>query len=70
MNWIRFKEDFSELRIGYVSWDSICTYRNKGGLGLIDLEIKNKILLTKWLWRFGIEQDSLWRDRDCKERLG
>lgn len=21
----------------------------------------NKVLLCKWLWRFGIEEDSIWR---------
>lgn len=31
-----------------------------GGLGIKRIRTHNKALLAKWLWRFRVEQDSLW----------
>ncbi|OMO62830.1 reverse transcriptase [Corchorus capsularis] len=48
-------------KIHFIDWDSICKYKDQGGLGIIDLDIMNQALLNKWLWRFGNEQGSLWQ---------
>ncbi|EOX94177.1 Uncharacterized protein TCM_003565 [Theobroma cacao] len=32
-----------------------------GGLGWVDLQLKNKALLNKWILRFDNEKDNLWR---------
>lgn len=32
-----------------------------GGLEIMRIHYHNKVLLTKWLWRFGVERNSLWR---------
>ena len=34
--------------------------KTKGGLGIGRLKEKNQALLFKWLWRFPLEQDSIW----------
>ncbi|EOY19422.1 Uncharacterized protein TCM_044508 [Theobroma cacao] len=48
-------------KIHDIGWDKVCRYED-GGLGIIDLEIKNRTLLNKWIWRYGRERDSLWRE--------
>ncbi|KAL4291067.1 hypothetical protein GQ457_14G002890 [Hibiscus cannabinus] len=47
--------------IHWIRWDTICLPKSCGGLGLVNFKVKNRALLNKWLWRFGVEVDSLWR---------
>jgi len=35
--------------------------KEKGGLGVGDLLLKNAALLFKWWWRFACEEGALWR---------
>lgn len=44
-----------------VGWEEVCKPKKLGGLGITKIRDMNKALLSKWLWRFGIERDSLWR---------
>jgi hypothetical protein len=37
-------------KIHLVNWNSVCTPKNQGGLGVLNLEYMNDALLTKWLW--------------------
>ena len=38
----------------------MCRTKEKGGLGIGNLERRNKAFLMKWLWRFLMEGHSLW----------
>ncbi|OMO71257.1 reverse transcriptase [Corchorus capsularis] len=44
-----------------VDWNTICNPKEMGGLGIVDLKLKNRALLNKWLWRFSDEDKILWR---------
>ncbi|KAL4334108.1 hypothetical protein GQ457_07G014090 [Hibiscus cannabinus] len=46
--------------IHWVKWESICRPKSSGGLGIVDLKVKNRSLLNKWVVRFGSEQNQLW----------
>ncbi|RVW57651.1 putative ribonuclease H protein [Vitis vinifera] len=44
-----------------VNWVEVCKNKKHGGLGLRHLEGLNQAFLGKWLWRFSLERESLWR---------
>lgn len=44
-----------------VALDRLRTPLKHGGLGVKSLKSMNKALLSKWLWRYNHERDSLWR---------
>ncbi|RVX13715.1 Actin-related protein 5 [Vitis vinifera] len=50
-------QDFNHALLGEVT----CKDMRHGGLGLRYLKDFNHALLGKWLWRFPIERESLWR---------
>uniref|UniRef100_A0A2N9J7Y5 Reverse transcriptase domain-containing protein n=1 Tax=Fagus sylvatica TaxID=28930 RepID=A0A2N9J7Y5_FAGSY len=58
-----FKHCFGENGILY------CSPVSKGGLGVRKLVPFNRALLDKWLWRFGVEDNRLWK-RVLVERHG
>ncbi|XP_057452783.1 uncharacterized protein LOC130744629 [Lotus japonicus] len=52
-------------RIAWVAWEQVCKGRDIGGLGVGFLKIRNKAMLLKWAWRFGVEHDMLWQKVVC-----
>lgn len=48
-------------KIAKVSWKQICKLKEKGGVRVVNLVVKNKALLAKWSWRFAVEKDTMWR---------
>ena len=50
-----------EHKFHLVKWAVVCTPVSSGGLGIRKVRLFNEALLEKWLWRFGLEKDALWR---------
>uniref|UniRef100_A0A2N9I908 Reverse transcriptase domain-containing protein n=1 Tax=Fagus sylvatica TaxID=28930 RepID=A0A2N9I908_FAGSY len=44
-----------------VNWKTVCQPVYCGGLGIKNHAVLNQALLGKWLWRFMVEHDSLWK---------
>lgn len=47
-------------KIAWLSWKKLCMPKSGGGLGVRDLDVFNKVLITKWLWRLLSDQEALW----------
>lgn len=43
-------------------WDKVTQPKHQGGLGIRDLEVHNKCLLMKWLWRYCTGESTLWKE--------
>lgn len=43
--------------VHWVNWNTVCKSREKGGLGVKDIEMMNLALLNKWKWRIMSEQE-------------
>jgi hypothetical protein len=51
-----------DKKLCWVKWEHICLPRDKGGLGVKNLELFNLALLSKWKWRFLSDGEALWAD--------
>ena len=56
-------------KIAWINWESICTPKEEGGLGVRRVGAFNLSLLGKWCWRMLLEKDGLWY-RVLKARYG
>lgn len=48
-------------KIAWVSWEKICLSKDKGGLGIKNIEAFNIALLSKWRWRCLEGRESIWQ---------
>ena len=48
-----------ENKIHWLSWDTLCSRRDKGGLGYRDLHLFNLAMLARQAWRIVMNPDSL-----------
>ena len=47
-------------KASYVAWDSVCQTKNKGGLGIKNLDLWNVACIAKLIWAIAKKNDSLW----------
>ncbi|MFS7958360.1 putative RNA-directed DNA polymerase [Helianthus anomalus] len=48
-------------KLHWVAWDRVTTPIDMGGLGLSKLKEINIALMSKWIWRFRNDENSLWK---------
>ncbi|WVZ82089.1 LOW QUALITY PROTEIN: hypothetical protein U9M48_029391 [Paspalum notatum var. saurae] len=53
--------DSHQRKYGLIRWPLICQPKDQGGLGIQNLDIQNKCLLSKWLFKL-CNEDGLWQD--------
>ncbi|WVZ54093.1 hypothetical protein U9M48_004953 [Paspalum notatum var. saurae] len=55
-----WQNDQHKKKYHLIRWDQIRQPKEQGGLGIIDLEVQNKCLLSKWLFKLANE-DGIWQ---------
>ncbi|KAL4368710.1 hypothetical protein GQ457_05G000030 [Hibiscus cannabinus] len=49
-------------KIHWVKWSEVCLPKSLGGLGVIDLDVQNRALCGKWIWKFASNRKSFWSE--------
>jgi hypothetical protein len=61
--------DSEKKKYRLTRWNIICRPKDQGGLGVHDLEVKNRALLGKWLARL-LTEDGIWQNILRKKYVG
>ncbi|CAL5365331.1 unnamed protein product [Camellia sinensis] len=59
-----------QRKIHLVQWKEVCKSKDQGGLGVRSLSDVNICLMVKWWWRYGHQQQSLWKMVVCSRYGG
>ncbi|WMV55139.1 hypothetical protein MTR67_048524 [Solanum verrucosum] len=51
-----------EKGFNLVKWSVVQQSKKNGGLGMRNLKVHNRSLLSKWLWRYNQEEQALWKE--------
>ena len=52
----------NEKSYNLVKWMVVQQCKRYGGLGVRNLKVHNNSLLTKWLWRYNLDDQALWKE--------
>jgi hypothetical protein len=63
-----WQSDGHKKKYRLTKWDIICRPKDQGGLGVEVLELKNRSLLSKWLYKL-INEDDIWQELLHKKYL-
>ncbi len=50
-----------DVKFPLVNWKTVCQPVSRGSLGIKNHAVLNQALLGKWLWRFVVKHDTLWK---------
>jgi hypothetical protein len=53
-------EDENKRKYHLVNWQTVCLPKDQGGLGILDLDIMNIALLSKWFWKL-VNTTGIWQ---------
>jgi hypothetical protein len=56
-----WQSDGHKRKYRLTKWNIICRPKDKGGLGIEVLEIKNQCLLSKWLFKL-LNEEGVWNE--------
>ena len=56
-----WQNDQDKRKYRLVKWEILCQPKIQGGLGIQNLDIQNKCLLSKWLFKL-LNEDGLWQE--------
>ena len=54
-----WQSDEAKKKYRLARWDIMCRPKDQGGLGIENLEVKNRCLLSKWLYRISTETEDM-----------
>ncbi|KAK3225856.1 hypothetical protein Dsin_005718 [Dipteronia sinensis] len=60
-----WNDGITKKKVHAVDWISVCKSKKDGDLGIGRIKDKGESLLAKWIWRFGREHSSLWKNIIC-----
>nr|GEY55408.1 RNA-directed DNA polymerase, eukaryota [Tanacetum cinerariifolium] len=52
--------DYQDSKITWVAWAKVLSSKKNGGLGVSSFFALNRALLLKWVWRYLVQDGSLW----------
>ena len=55
-----WQSDEYKKKYSLTKWEVVCTPKDQGGLGVLNLETHNKCLLSKWLFKL-VNGDGVWQ---------
>ena len=56
-----WQNDQHKRKYRLAKWEVMCQPKDQGGLGIHNLEIQNKCLLSKWLFKL-LNEEGLWQE--------
>jgi hypothetical protein len=63
-----WQSDEHKRKYRLTKWNIICRPKDQGGLGIEVLELKNKCLLSKWLYKI-LHEQGMWQELLCNKYL-
>jgi hypothetical protein len=63
-----WQSDGHKKKYRLTKWNVICRPKDQGGLGVEVLELKNKSLLSKWLFKL-LNEEGMWQELLCNKYL-
>lgn len=68
MKRLLWQDSDNSNKYNLVKSEEVCQPVDQGGLGVVNLVLRNRCLLSKWLWKIENEED-MWQDLIRKKNI-